>query len=674
MLDQSVGKTNVHPNETAIGHNESQISETAQGFAMLRSVEFEPSAFDRYLFHEGTLYESYKVMGAHEMTVDGVEGVRFAVWAPQALQVSVVGDFNDWKGDEHLLSRIPQSGIWFGFISHLKEGQLYKYEIVTPDQQTVLKADPYAFFSEVRPQTASIVKSLVNYEWEDQDWLNQRLKTDIYHQPLLIYEVHLGTWCKKAEGSSLTYNELAEQLVEYVKEKGYTHIELMPIMEHPYDRSWGYQITGYFSVTSRFGSPEDFMYLIDQCHQHDIGVILDWVPVHFCKDAHGLGRFDGTPLFEPHDPIRSERDNWGTYNFDFSQPEVTSFLISNLLFWMNVYHIDGFRIDAVSHMIYLNHDRTSYQRLKNPFNGEEDLDAIAFLKKMNEVVFDQHPDVLMIAEEATDFPHVTRRTDEGGLGFNYKWNMGWVHDVLRFMAYDQTERRKHYNLLTFSLLYTYSENFILPFSHDELVYGKKSLLNKMPGSYEEKFANLRLLYGFFMTHPGKKLTFMGNELGQFDEWKDLEQIDWYLVEDYESHKTFSCYVKDLHHFYKKWPCFWRLDHEYEGFQWIDPNAKNECVIAFIRKGKRKGDTALIVCNFSTDLYEHYRIGIPSKGTYLEMFNSQSAEYGGRTVATPQVIETEPETYHGMPYSMDIQLPPLSMQIFMKETRKRIRRS
>ncbi|WEG13830.1 1,4-alpha-glucan branching protein GlgB [Pullulanibacillus sp. KACC 23026] len=640
---------------------------------LLQSTAWIPTEFDRYLFHEGTLYESYKMLGAHVMTVNGESGVRFAVWAPHAERVAVVGDFNHWDGSGHRLTQIPQSDIWYGFIPGIEEGSLYKYELVS-NHQIFLKSDPYSFYSEVRPKTASIVHRLGQYKWHDQAWLNERRKTDIYHRPLLIYEVHLGSWKKKADGTLLSYREFAEELVDYVADRGYTHIELMPVMEHPYDRSWGYQITGYYSLTSRFGSPEDFMYFVDTCHQRGIGVILDWVPVHFCKDAHGLSRFDGTPLFEPQDTERAERHNWGTYNFDFSKPEVWSFLISNLLFWMEQYHVDGFRIDAVSHMIYLNHDRSSDRPLRNIEGGETNLEAIAFVKRMNEVLFSRYPGVLMIAEEATDWPLVTGQTDKGGLGFNYKWNMGWVHDVLRYMAMEPIERQNHYHLLTFSLLYTYSENFILPFSHDELVHGKRSLLNKMAGSYEEKFANLRLLHGFFMMHPGKKLTFMGNELGQFDEWKDLEQVDWELLENFDSHRTFNCFERELVQFYKKWPCFWRLDHEFEGFQWIEANANQDCIIAFIRQGKRKGDAAIIVCNFSRNHYDDYRLGVPSSGNYLEMFNTDCARYGGNTNEEGQMVSSEELPYQGQPCSVMLSLPPLSMLVFMKETKKRLRRS
>lgn len=633
--------------------------------------EWLPSDYERYLFHEGTLYESYKMLGAHVVTINGVKGVRFAVWAPNALSVSVVGDFNQWDGSQAVMKRIKHSGIWGLFIPGLKEGFLYKYEIKTTTNEMILKADPYAFYSERRPNTASIIYQLDTYQWKDQKWLEQRKKKDHYHQPMLVYEMHLGTWKKKKDGRFYSYREMAAELIEYVQAHGYTHIECMPLMEHPYDRSWGYQITGYYSVTSRFGIPEDFMYFVDQCHQNGIGVIMDWVPLHFCKDAHGLGRFDGTPLYEPIHPDQAERRNWGTYNFDFSKPEVTSFLISNAMFWLNVFHIDGFRIDAVSSMIYLNHDNAGSIPLKNHLGGEESLEAIAFIKKLNEVVFEQYPGILMMAEEATDYPLVSAPTYVGGLGFNYKWNMGWTNDVLRYMKMDISARPDHHHLLTFSFFYAFSENFVLAFSHDEVVHGKRSLLNKMPGDYWQKFAQLRLLFGYFFTHPGKKLQFMGSEFAQFDEWKDLEQLDWNLF-DFEYHQKFSTYFKALSHFYKKTSCLWRLDHEQEGFEWIDPDDATQSVITFMRKGKKKGDYCIVLCNFSANVYEDYTIGVPSCGSYIEVFNSDLAVFGGSNQHNPKAIKVVQDPYHNQRYSMKVTVPPLGMIILMKQTKKRRR--
>ncbi|MBB2478933.1 1,4-alpha-glucan branching protein GlgB [Bacillus sp. APMAM] len=628
-----------------------------------------PAEFDLHLFHEGTLYEGYKIFGAHLTELEEIKGVRFLVWAPNALSVSVVGDFNGWDGSRHKMERIQHSGTWALFIPELREGDFYKYEIHTAHGEKILKADPFAFYSEKRPNTASIIYTLNKYEWQDQKWMETRKKKDIYHKPMLIYEVHLGSWRKKANGDFYSYMELVDSLLNHVIQSGFTHIEIMPIMEHPFDRSWGYQITGYFSATSRYGTPEELMYFIDQCHQRGIGVILDWVPVHFCKDAHGLGRFDGTPLYESFDPLKAERPNWGTYNFDFEKPEVRSFLLSNAMFWLDVYHVDGFRIDAVSSMIYLNHDNHVNVTLKNKNGGEENLAAIQFIKSLNEAVFQKHPGILMMAEEATAYPLVSKPTYSGGLGFNYKWNMGWANDILRYMQLDMHERQFHHDLLTFSFFYTFSENFVLPFSHDEVVYGKRSLLNKMPGNYEQKFANLRLLYGYYMTHPGKKLLFMGSEFAQFDEWKDLTELDWNLF-DYESHSKFYHYLVQLNYFYKNVSCLWRLDHESDGFEWVDPNNKTQSIIVFIRKGKRKGDYCIVVCNFSDTPYNGFRIGVPSYGNYLEVFNSDDRSFGGSGQCNEQRLQAERAPFHHQPYSMEITVPSLGMTIFMKETKKR----
>ncbi|MEH7237404.1 1,4-alpha-glucan branching protein GlgB [Bacillus sp. JJ1562] len=636
-----------------------------------KEAELFPSEFDLYLFHEGTLLEGYKMLGAHVMTYKGVDGVRFSVWAPHAKAVSVVGDFNKWDGSENSLIMIPNSGVWIGFIPGLKEGELYKYKITNANGEKKLKADPYAFSSEVRPNTASVISRLDQYKWNDKKWIKNRDKADSYNNPMLIYELHTGSWKKKEDGSFYSYRELADEVIDYVIEHGFTHIELMPIMEHPFDLSWGYQITGFYSVTSRHGSPLDFMYFVDQCHLKGIGVILDWVPVHFCRDEHGLGRFDGTPLYEPTDSKRADRPLWGTYSFDFTKPEIHSFLLSNLAFWMDMYHIDGFRIDAVSSLIYLNHDNPQQEKLFNQYGGEENLEAIEFIKKANEAIFKRHPGVLMIAEEATDYPLVTAPTSEGGLGFNYKWNMGWVNDVLKYMRLHPSDRRYHHNLLTFSFFYAFSENFVLPFSHDDVVHGKKSLLDKMPGDYWQKFANLRLLYGYLMTHPGKKHLFMGGEFGQFSEWKELEELDWMLL-NYESHSKLQAFFKELQHFHQMNSSLWRLDHAQEGFEWIDPDNHDQSVITFMRHGKRKGDYSIIVCNFSTEVYENYCIGVPSTGSYIEVLNSDSVEFGGSGQINATAITVDKTPAHNQPYSMTIKVPPLAISIFRKQTKNRKR--
>ncbi|WP_026314532.1 1,4-alpha-glucan branching protein GlgB [Heyndrickxia acidiproducens] len=633
--------------------------------------QISPTEFDTYLFHEGTLYESYKTLGAHAVEIDGQKGVKFAVWAPHAKSVSVVGSFNDWEGSSHPMLQTADSGIWVLFVPGLKSGELYKYEIETPDGQKVLKADPYAFYSELRPKTASIVYELDNYTWHDHRWMKHKPKYDPYHKPMLIYEMHFGSWKKKPNGDFFTYREMADECISYLTEHGYTHIELMPMMEHPFDRSWGYQITGFYSITSRYGKPEDFMYFVDQCHQNGIGIILDWVPVHFCKDAHGLGRFDGTPLYEPVDPDQAERPIWGTYNFDFKKPEIFSFLISNAIFWMDVYHIDGFRVDAVSSLIYLNHDRGDGKKITNQYGGDENPEAVDFIKKLNEAVFRKFPNALMIAEEATAWPLVTAPTYDRGLGFNFKWNMGWVHDVLRYMQTDEDKRPEVHNLLTFSFHYAFSENYVLPFSHDEVVYGKRSLLNKMPGDFPQKFANLRLLYAYFITHPGKKLIFMGSEFGQFDEWKDLTELDWNLFE-FDTHRKFFQYTKALNAFYNETRSLWRLDHEQEGFEWIDANNRRQSIIIFIRKGKRRGDYCIVLCNFSKKKYENFRIGVPSFGKYIEIFNSDDEKFGGSGQLNKNAIQVDKEPFHNQPYSMAINIPPLSALIFEKQTTKRRR--
>lgn len=628
-----------------------------------------PSDFDVYLFHEGTLFESYKMLGAHLVSEENLHGVRFAVWAPHAKNVSVVGNFNAWNGGQNRMQRLASSGIWVGFIPDLKKGEIYKYEVTGPGGQKELKADPYAFYSELRPATASVVYPLDTYKWNDQKWMTKRKKTDIYHKPMAIYEVHLASWKQKANGDFYTYQELADELVEYAVENGFTHIELMPVMEHPFDGSWGYQITGFYSATSRYGTPEQLMYFIDRCHQRDIGVILDWVPAHFCKDIQGLGRFDGTPLYESADPLRAERPIWGTYSFDYSKPEVVSFLISNAMFWMDVYHVDGFRIDAVSSIVYLNHDNPLPVKLSNQFGGDKNLEAIAFLKKLNETIFQRYPGVLMMAEEATEYPLVTGPTSAGGLGFNYKWNMGWANDILKYMKLSVNERPKHHHLLTFSFFYAFSENYVLPFSHDEMVHGKRSLVNKMPGDYWQKFANLRLLFGYLFTHPGKKLLFMGSEFGQFDEWKYREEMDWMLL-DYESHSKFFNYYKELNSFYKETHSLWRLDHESEGFEWIDADNAGQSVITFMRRGKRKGDYCLIVCNFSDSVYRDYKIGVPSSGQYYEAFTSDAESYGGSGTFNADFIQAEKIPHHNQPCSMEITVPPLGVAIFRKQTKKR----
>ncbi|MDP5273915.1 1,4-alpha-glucan branching protein GlgB [Chengkuizengella axinellae] len=613
------------------------------------------------LFTEGDLFQAYKLFGAHIEKRDGVIGVRFTVWVPNAKSVHVVGDFNGWIGEQHRMHKVEEYGVWNIFIPHLVEGDLYKYEIHTMSNQVLLKSDPYAFFSEKRPQTASIVKSLNHYHWQDDNWQSEKRKSNVHAKPMNIYEVHLGSW-KKRNNEGLSYEQLADELVEYVIGMGYTHIELLPLMEHPYDRSWGYQITGYYSLTSRYGTPEQFMYFVDRCHQNGIGVILDWVPGHFCKDEHGLRQFDGTPLYEHEDMMKAEKPLWGTLSFDYNKPEVVSFLISNALFWMDVYHIDGFRVDAVASMINLNFDKPRHQHIKNKNGSTENLEALQFIKKLNETVFQYFPDALMMAEDSSDWPLVSAPTYDGGLGFNFKWNMGWMNDMLRYMETDSIFRPYEHKLITFSLLYAFSENYVLPFSHDEVVHGKKSMLNKMPGDYWQKFANLRLIYSYQMTHPGKKLNFMGSELAQFEEWKDLEQIDWMLL-NFEMHDKYQQFVKELNFFYKLEPALWELDSYPSGFQWMDANNDKDCIISFIRKGDDE-ESILVICNFTALVHQNYLIGVNMPGVYEEIFNSDELKYGGSGQKNGRV-KAQLKSCNFQDFSIQLTIPPLATIMFKR---------
>ncbi|MBA2939946.1 1,4-alpha-glucan branching protein GlgB [Paenibacillus sp. CGMCC 1.16610] len=620
-----------------------------------------PSSEDLFLLHEGSLYHSYRILGAHVSKRKGYEGVRFAVWAPNAKQVNVLGDFNQWQSGKHRMEKFSSLGVWMLFIPEASEGDHYKYEILSETGQILLKADPYAFYSEVRPGTASRVVDLDGYEWQDEAWLEQKKLAPAYNKPLSIYEVHLGTWRKKDRHSEelYTYDQLADELVDYAVEMGYTHIEVMPLAEHPFDRSWGYQATGYFSVTSRHGSPKEFMHFVDRCHQKGIGVIMDWVPGHFCKDAHGLRQFDGKPLYEYQDPRKAEKLEWGTLTFDFGRPEVQSFLISNAIFWMDMYHIDGIRVDAVASMLHLNFGRWNEKPLKNQWGGDDNPEAVAFLRKLNQVVFSYYPDALMMAEDSTDWPLVTAPVHDGGLGFNYKWNMGWMNDMLRYMKLDPVHRKYHHKLITFSFMYAFSENYVLPFSHDEVVHGKRSLLHKMPGDYWQKFANLRVLYGYMSGHPGKKLLFMGSEFGQFDEWKDQEEVDWFLLDGYEKHEQMHVYVKALNQFYLDQPALWQKDHSPDGFKWINPHDESQSVVTFMRKGNKAEDDLILICNFTPVVHPDYRIGVPRNGMYEVVFNSDAPEFGGSGQGNKLPITSEKRKYHELPYSLSLCIPPLA---------------
>lgn len=616
-----------------------------------------------YLFNTGCNYHSYQLLGAHLITEKGVAGVRFSVWAPNAGEVRVVGDFNNWQGQAHKMEPIGSTGIWGLFIPGLEVGTVYKYEIHTPQGATCLKSDPYAFYSELRPNTASRVWDLNVYQWQDAKWQEEKSSQAVYQSPVLIYEVHLGSWRRGSGNQIMSYRELAEELPAYVKEMGYTQIELMPLAEHPFDDSWGYQATGYYSVTSRYGTPEDFMYLVDKCHQQGIGVIMDWVPGHFCKDEHGLRCFDGKPIYEPECSERSENLQWGTSNFDFARQEVLSFLISNALFWLDVYHIDGFRVDAVSNILYLNYGKKDGEWTPNKYGGNGNLEGMEFLRKTNQVVFQYYPNTLMIAEESTAWPMVSWPTHAGGLGFNFKWNMGWMNDMLRYMSFDPIYRKWHHSLLTFSFMYAFSENFVLALSHDEVVHGKRSLLDKMPGDYWQKFANLRAFYGYWMAHPGKKTLFMGGEFGQFIEWKAADSLDWHLL-DYQMHKKIHDYSRQLNHFYQKEAAFWQIDFTWEGFQWIDCNNYEQSIICFQRKAKQAEEFIIVVCNFTPELRENYLIGVPILGQYQEVFNSDQEQFGGSGQQNPGLLEARDYRWHNQPYSLSIRIPPLST-IYLK---------
>ncbi|AZH29757.1 MULTISPECIES: 1,4-alpha-glucan branching protein GlgB [Paenibacillus] len=629
------------------------------------------SSEDIYLFHEGTLYHSYRSLGSHLTVENGEQGVRFTVWAPHALHVGLATDRNNWNGEQDSLYRVPKSGFWSRFFPRISQGTFYKYDITGPNGERFLKADPYAVRAEVRPATASVVSSLDGYVWNDAAWRRKRRAP--YGKPLHIYELHLGTWKQKADGMFYTYREMAELLVPYVTDMGYTHIELMPLSEHPYDLSWGYQLTGYFALTSRYGEPHDFMYLVDRCHQAGIGVIMDWVPAHFAKDAHGLRRFDGSPLFEYADPLIAEKPGWGTLTFDYSKPEVRSFLISNALFWMDVYHIDGLRVDAVTSMLRLDFEKQEGQYCPNSKGGIENEEAIAFLQQLNETVFRYYPYALMMAEESSAWPMVTSPVSDGGLGFNYKWNMGWMNDTLDYMESEFDQRPERHNLLTFPIAYAYSENFTLPLSHDEVVHGKKSLLDKMPGTYEQKFAGLRALLGYQMTSPGKKLLFMGGEFGQFIEWKDEDQLDWFLL-DYDSHRSLHAYSKALNHLYLQEKALWELDHSWDGYQWIEAEDRGQSVITYLRKGKKTGDTLVVLINFQPVQRENYRIGLQKAGSYMELLNSDHKDFGGSGQVNSGAIRTSKIPYHGQLHSLEVTIPPLSIVILKKTPPRRSKKA
>ncbi|MGQ9622239.1 MAG: 1,4-alpha-glucan branching protein GlgB [Candidatus Caldatribacteriaceae bacterium] len=641
-----------------------EITEEGQTFLAFDPYAFPPllTDFDLHLFNEGTHCRAYEKLGAHVLEVLGVRGVHFAVWAPNALRVSVVGDFNHWDGRVHVLRLRGNSGVWELFIPGLGEGEKYKFEIKTKEGHLLLKADPYAFFSEVRPRTTSVVFDLSSPSWSDEEWMEERRHRNLLTSPMNIYEVHLGSWKRKPDGSFLSYRELAEELIPYAKDMGYTHLELLPVAEHPFDGSWGYHVTGYFAPTSRFGTPRDFAAFVNECHRAKLGVILDWVIAHFPKDAHALGRFDGTALYEHFDPRRGEHPHWGSYIFNYGRCEVRSFLLSNAFFWFEKYRIDALRVDAVASMLYLDYGRKEGEWIPNRFGGKENLEAVEFLRFLHERVYTAFPGIATIAEESTAWPGVTLPPYAGGLGFLLKWNMGWMNDTLLYMSKDPVHRKYHHTNLTFPIWYAFSENFILPLSHDEVVHGKKSLLEKMPGDDWQKFANLRLLFGLLFGYPGKKLLFMGGEFGQRREWNHDAALDWFLLE-YEPHRGLRRFVRDLNHLYLREKALWESDHEHAGFEWIDCNDAENSVITFLRKGKDPDEFLLFVLNFTPVPRFHYRVGVPRPGFYKEILNSDSTLYGGSNLGNLGGAFAEAVPYHGRPYSLSLLLPPLACCVF-----------
>jgi 1,4-alpha-glucan branching enzyme len=619
---------------------------------------------DLHLIGEGTDLRLYHKLGAHPHAMDGVEGVRFAVWAPNAERVSVVGDFNQWDGRRHAMRLHPGIGVWEMFIPELAPGETYKYEIKPRDGGPFLKADPIAFRSEVRPATASVVYPLGTYQWTDGEWMQRRREADALHGPMLVYEVHLGSW-RWTEGRPLTYRELAMALPDYVEQMGFTHVELLPVMEHPYDPSWGYQVTGYFAPTSRFGTPDDFKHLVDELHRRGIGVILDWVPAHFPKDAAALRRFDGTALYEHEDPRQGEHPDWGTMIFNYGRNEVRNFLLSNALFWLDEYHADGLRVDAVASMLYLDYSRREGEWLPNRYGGRENLEAIDFFRQLNSVVRERHPGALMIAEESTAWPGVTQSVEHGGLGFHFKWNMGWMNDFLRFIEQDAVHRKYHFGLLTFSLMYAFSEHFVLPISHDEVVHGKRSMLEKMPGDEWQKFANLRAALGFMWAHPGKQLLFMGSEIGQWREWNEAGPLDWGVLEG-PLHRGLQRWVQDLNRLYRAEPALWKRDDSYEGFDWIDFHDVENSVLSFVRRGADPEEELVFICNFTPVPRPEYRVGVSREGWYREILNSDAEVYGGSNVGNGGGVQAEAVESHGRPHSLRLTIPPLAVLVLKRQ--------
>jgi 1,4-alpha-glucan branching enzyme len=622
------------------------------------------SDYDLYLFGQGNHYNIYEKLGAHPWVHQGVSGVLFAVWAPSASRVSVVGDFNQWDGRRHQMRNRGTSGVWELFVPHLGNDLLYKFEIRTQNGTILTKADPFAFRFEQRPKTAAIVHDINQFQWKDQEWMAYRAKRDPLRSPMSIYEVHLGSWRRKVgeENRWLTYRETAEELIPYVKDMGFNFIEFLPLSEHPFDGSWGYQVTGYYAATSRYGLPEDLMFLVDRCHAEGIGVILDWVPAHFPRDSYALEYFDGTHLYEHEDPRQGVQKDWDTLIFNYGRTEVKNFLIANALFWFDKYHVDGLRMDAVASMLYLDYSRKEGEWIPNRYGGRENLEAVDFIKSLNAKAYQQFPGIVTIAEESTAWPGVTLPVHLGGLGFMFKWNMGWMHDMLNFISKDPVHRKFHMNMLTFALLYAFHENFILPLSHDEVVHGKASLLSKMPGDEWRKFANLRLLLGYMYAEPGKKMLFMGAEFGQWWEWDHDHSIQWHLLQ-YAPHQGLQQYVKDLNRIYRSEPAMYELDYHSDGFEWIDFRDTDSTIVSFIRRGRSQDQTLVFIFNFTPMPKSNYRIGAPRPGHYMELINSDSSIYGGSNMGMEGGIHADLLPWHGQPCSLNLTLPPLGMLVF-----------
>ncbi len=654
-------KKGIFPYKIRIRTDQGKISEFKDPYSFNQVL----TDYDLYLIGEGSHYKKYDKLGAHMTEINGITGVHFAVWAPNAKVVSIIGDFNRWDNRRHPMRFIFQSGIWEIFIPGIGEGEIYKYDIKSRHQKYhTVKTDPYGFYFEYRPKSASIVYDINKYKWNDEKWMKNRSRKNWFESPVSIYEVHLGSWMRvpDEENRFLTYRELADTLIEYVRQMGYTHIELMPVSEHPLDASWGYQTIGYYAPTSRHGTPDDFMFFVDKCHQNNIGILLDWAPAHFPRDGHGLGFFDGTYLFEHQDPRKGEHKDWGTLIFNYGRNEVKNFLISNALFWLEKYHIDGLRVDAVASMLYLDYSRNEGEWAPNVYGGNENLEAVDFIKKFNEVTHQYFPGILTIAEESTAWPAVSRPVYLGGLGFDLKWNMGWMNDSLEYISKDPVHRRFQHNNLTFGLLYAFTENFILVLSHDEVVHGKSAMLSKMPGDMWQKFANLRLFYGYMFGHPGKKLLFMGGEFGQWDEWKETHSIDWHLTQ-YRPHKRLQKYVQDINRLYSNEPALYEIDFDYHGFEWIDFRDTDNSIISFIRRARNPIDHIVVVCNFTPVPRFEYRVGVPEKCFYRELLNSDSREYWGSNLGNAGGVHSEDKPWHGKKYSLEIALPPLSVLYF-----------